>query len=122
MNLNARSCGHRKKSNTANSKYIPDYMDWEIVLIQEVPDDESTMWEQLYYDELMPLYNVQRPGQDKAEYNILTKDIKCQSSKEYYRAHNEQMRERNRSYYQNNKEHLYQLQKQRRAAKKKVSK
>jgi hypothetical protein len=69
MELCKRESSHRCRSNTACSKNIPEHIDWEIVLIDDVEEDESVMWEQLYYDELMPLYNTYRPGQTLIEYN-----------------------------------------------------
>ena len=69
MELKQREASHRTPSNTASSKNIPNHIDWKIILLDEVEEDESVMWEQLYYDELMPLYNTYRPGQTLIEYN-----------------------------------------------------
>jgi len=61
--LKDREGRHRGRWNEAHSKYIPDWIDWEIKLLEEVPDDQATTKEQHYYDTLKPLYNRNRPGQ-----------------------------------------------------------
>jgi hypothetical protein len=66
--LKDRALRHNSISNATTSKYIPDWIDWEIKLLEEVPDDQATAKEQHYYDTLKPLYNKQRPGQTKSEY------------------------------------------------------
>ena len=68
ISLKDRARTHKNEGNTTCSKYIPKYIDWEIVLLDEVPNDEGLKWEQYYYDTLMPLYNYKRPGQTKKEY------------------------------------------------------
>jgi hypothetical protein len=59
---------HRKKYNSSHSRYIPEHIDWTIKLLETVPDDQAIVKEQSYYDTLNPLYNRQRPGQTKQEY------------------------------------------------------
>lgn len=81
--LKDREICHRCPSNTAYSKYIPDYMDWEIILLDEVPDDETAYWERYYYDELMPLYNINIPGRTISEWH---KDTGYASNKAYQKA------------------------------------
>ena len=99
-------------------------MDWEIVLVDEVPDEEGTKWEQHYYDELMPLYNHNRPGQTMSEYHrakgyatqkAWAKKTGYAYNKEYNKSdkHKEYMR----AYYQANKEAYIERQRKRRAAK-----
>ena len=119
-----RDSSHRCPSNTACSKYIPDYMDWEIVLIDEVEEDESVMWEQLYYDELMPLYNKYRPGQTTEEWNkangyasqkAWAKKTDYAYNKEYNKT--EKSKAYQRAYYQANKEAYAERQKEYRANK-----
>jgi|688.fasta_scaffold1308303_2 hypothetical protein len=61
--LNERASMHRSTCNTTRSKYIPDYINWEIKLLEECSDEQSVIREQYYYDKLMPLYNSHRPGQ-----------------------------------------------------------
>lgn len=41
---------------------------WEIKLLEECDDEQGVAREQYWYDTLMPLYNKQRPGQTKQEY------------------------------------------------------
>ena len=65
--LSRREARHRNKWNGSYSKYIPDWIDWEIKLLEEVPDDQGTAKEQHYYDTLKPLYNRNRPGQTAKE-------------------------------------------------------
>jgi len=66
--LNARVRNHNSTSNTCQTKYIPDYIDWSIKLLEEVPIDQGTIKEQYWYDTLKPLYNHVRPGQTRDEY------------------------------------------------------
>ena len=122
--LKQREASHRTPSNTTCSKYIPDYMDWEIILVDQIPDDEATKWEQYYYDELMPLYNRARPGQTKEEWNK-TNEYASQKAwakktgyayvKEYHKS--EKAKEYMRAYYQTNKEAYAERQRKNRSAK-----
>ena len=121
--LKQREASHRCPSNTACSKYIPDYMDWEIVLVDTVPDDEATKWEQYYYDELMPLYNVYRPGQTTEEWNkangyasqkAWAKKTGYAYIKEYNKS--EKAKAYMRAYYQANKEAYAERQRKYRAS------
>lgn len=120
--LKQREASHRCPSNTACSKYIPDYMDWEIILLDEVPDEEATKWEQYYYDELMPLYNKYRPGQTIEEWNkangyasqkAWAKKTNYAISKAWQKT--EKGKEYRRSWYQANKERILKQQKEYRA-------
>jgi hypothetical protein len=122
--LKQREASHRTPSNTTCSKDIPDYMDWEVVLVDEIPDDEATQWEQHYYDELMPLYNRYRPGQTDLEYNR-TKGYAAQKAynKRTGGAHarawqkTERGREYSRSWYHANKKRILEQQKEYRNSK-----
>jgi hypothetical protein len=67
MPLSLRVNAHRSKSNKCHSKYIPDYTDWEIKLIEECDDALATEREQYWYDTKKPLYNKIRPGNTQAE-------------------------------------------------------
>jgi hypothetical protein len=113
--LKQRAASHRTPSNIAHSKYIPDYMDWEIVLVDEVPDEEGTKWEKYYYDELMPLYNRCRPGQTRDEYH---RTIGFAAQKAYLKEYQktEKHKEYQRAYRQANRERLNQLQRNWRAS------
>ncbi len=84
-------------------------MDWDIVLLDEVPDEDGAKWEQYYYDELMPLYNVRRPGQTKLEYDRATGYA---SQKAYYKEYrrSDKRKEYVRTYYQANRERIKQYQ------------
>ena len=124
MELCKRENSHRCRSNTACSKNIPDQIEWEIVLIDDVEDDESVMWEQLYYDELMPLYNTYRPGQTLIEYNqakgyaaqkAYQKRTGGASAKAWQKT--EKGKEYSRAWYQANKERVLKQQKEYRANK-----
>jgi predicted GIY-YIG superfamily endonuclease len=59
---------HRCKKNNSHSKYIPEYIDWTMKLLETVPDDQGTVKEQYYYDTLKPFYNRYRPGQTPEEH------------------------------------------------------
>jgi hypothetical protein len=107
--LKVRASKHRTPSNQTCSRYIPKYMDWDIVLLDEVPDEDGAKWEQYYYDELMPLYNVRRPGQTKLEYDRATGYA---SQKAYYKEYrrSDKRKEYVRTYYQANRERIKQYQ------------
>ena len=124
LELKQRASSHKCPSNTACSKNIPEHIDWEIVLIDEVEEDESIMWEQLYYDELMPLYNTYRPGQTLIEYNqgkayaaqkAYNKRTGGAHAKAYQKT--EKGKAYSRSWYQANKERILKQQKEYRANK-----
>ena len=66
--LKVREQQHKYKSNNTNSRYIPEYIDWTIKLLETVPNDQALLKEQHYYDTLKPLYNRCRPGQSRREY------------------------------------------------------
>ena len=109
--LKQRAASHRTPSNMTCSKYIPDYMDWEIVLVDQVPNEEGTKWEQYYYDELMPLYNLYRPGQTPLEYNrskgyAAQKAYGKKTGNAYIKEYNksDKFKAYLRAYYQANKE------------------
>ena len=65
--LKQRESKHRSRDNS-HSRYIPEYIDWIMKLLEIVPDDQGTVKEQHYYDTLKPLYNKCRPGQTFKEY------------------------------------------------------
>ena len=66
--LRARSWGHTKKANDSSSKYIPDELrPFEIKLLEECSEEQQIAREQYWYDTLMPLYNICRPGQTGKE-------------------------------------------------------
>lgn len=73
---------HRSKSNTSCSKNIPEYIDWTIRFLETVTPEESIEKEKYYYDTLKPLYNRQRPGQSKDEYDHTT--IRKEIRRNYY--------------------------------------
>jgi hypothetical protein len=68
--LKKRGQQHRRKNNRCCSKYIPEYIDWTIRLLETVTPEKSIEKEKYYYDTLKPLYNYQRPGQSKREYEL----------------------------------------------------
>jgi len=70
IKLKKRESNHRAKSNDCYSKYIPDYTDWVIILLEECFDENAIEREQYYYDTLNPLYNHRRPGQTAREYQF----------------------------------------------------
>lgn len=81
QSLTEREYFHRHSSNRCNSKNIPEYIDWNIKLLETVPDNQGGVKEQSYYDTLKPLYNRQRPGQTKQEYE--NSDINKRRRREY---------------------------------------
>ena len=91
-NIKKRENEHRSKGNDCTSKNIPEYIDWEIKLLEEVPEDQGITKEQYYYDTLKPLYNKCRPGQSMKEYN------QSEARKEAYRRYRQS--EANRRYQQ----------------------
>ena len=104
--LPKRACGHRKTNNTASSRFIPDHIDWEIVLLDTVSDEEGLLWEQYYYDELMPLYNLRRPGQTKHDYYSRNIESTLSRNRKYYSNNTVAIRKKQQEYYQANKRRL----------------
>ncbi len=86
--LNCRANMHRSRINNTHSRYIPDYMDWGIKLLEECSDEQAIKREQYWYDTLMPFYNNKRPGQTKPEYDKIYKE-----------SHREEINARERQYY-----------------------
>jgi len=78
--LKRREWQHRKRYSQC-SKYIPDYMEWTMKVLEETTEALGTTREQYFYDTLDPLYNHKRPGQTKEEYQ------KTEVFKEYQRAY-----------------------------------
>jgi hypothetical protein len=66
--LKRRETQHRSKGNNTYSRYIPDYIDWTIKLLETVPNDQARIKEQYYYDTLKPLYNQYKPIWSSEEY------------------------------------------------------
>jgi len=59
---------HRRRQDTTGSAYIPDYIEWEMVIVEQCAKDVQIEREQYHYDTLKPLYNINRPGQTMIEY------------------------------------------------------
>jgi hypothetical protein len=91
VSLKERERRHRTKSNDTCSRYIPKDCEWEMVHVDDVPDDEGVKWEQYYYDTLDPLYNRNRPGQTSSE-----------STKAWRQANRERYNENQRKYRASN--------------------
>lgn len=63
-----REWEHRYKNGYCCSKQIPAYTDWVFKVLEETTEALGIEREQYFYDTLKPLYNHQRPGQTKKEY------------------------------------------------------
>lgn len=102
--LKRRKRDHRSKGNTASSKHIPPYIDWELRLIEECEVAQGTLREQYWFDILKPLYNMQRPGQTQKESQrkYAQTEARKESQRKYYQT--EAYREARRKYYQKKKE------------------
>jgi len=74
VNMADRERGHRCVGNDTGSRHIPYWIEWEMKLLEEAPDDQGVFREQHYYDTLKPLYNINRPGQTDKEYYIKQRD------------------------------------------------
>ena len=61
-NLKQRRSQHKCKSSGTGSVDIPDYMEWDIVLLEECEHEGRIKREAYWYDILMPFYNLVRPG------------------------------------------------------------
>ena len=87
--LKRREACHRSSSNDTCSRHIPKDSEWEIVLVDEVPDEEGTKWERYYYETLDPLYNAYMPGRTYADSCKNWREQnreKCNEYKRKYRA------------------------------------
>ena len=93
---------HKRKGDKTHSKYIPEYIDWSMKLLETVADDQAVIKEQYYYDTLKPLYNCRRPGQTKKE--IHDKYVKTNIYKEKQKQWNnsDKGKEYKRLWYLNN--------------------
>ena len=69
--LNKRRREHECKTNTSSSRDIPDYVDWDIQLLEECPPSSRKIRERYWYETLKPLYNNAHPGLSRKE----TKDM-----------------------------------------------
>ena len=107
MSLKQRAASHRCPNNTASSRHIPKDSEWEIVLVDEVPDEEETEWERYYYETLDPLYNAYMPGRTQEEWQK-TNNFQCQKNwriqnrekcNRYSNTWQKQNREKNREKY-----------------------
>jgi len=78
--LKKREWEHRKRYSQC-SKYIPDYMEWTMKVLEETTDTLGIQREQYFYDTLDPLYNIKRPGQTKEEYR---QTGACKASRKAY--------------------------------------
>jgi len=68
--LTQRMSEHRSKSNKTWSRYIPEYTDWVITLLEECTEKNGTERERHYYNILKPLYNRCTPGRTDREYKV----------------------------------------------------
>jgi len=96
QSLAARAAVHRGGHNTCSSKNIPKDCEWEIVLLDTVPDNERAVWERHYYDTLHPLYNERVPGRSQKEW--MNREHFKNYQREYYQRNKEAYRERTRKY------------------------
>lgn len=101
--LRKRESKHRSIGNRSHSKYIPDDIDWEMVLLEECEDNIAISREQYYYDTLKPFYNNNRPGQTPEEYRQTEagKEAQRESERKYRQtdAGKESRREYQKRYY-----------------------
>jgi len=61
QSLKERERKHRRQDNTSSSRYIPEYTDWEMKLIEECDESVSPEREYYWYDIKKPLYNKNIP-------------------------------------------------------------
>lgn len=62
-NLKRRERFHRSRYlNSTGSKNIPKDTEWTMKLLETVSDEIGYLRERYYFDTLMPLYNINRPG------------------------------------------------------------
>ena len=106
--LRRRAYEHRcKKSNTTYSRFIPDDIDWDIVLLEECTTEMAIMREQYYYDSLKPLYNKCRP------YNGLTQ---IERVKEYQQTYAYRQKIKTEEYKRYNREAQRKFKEKKKAA------
>jgi hypothetical protein len=76
--LAERNRGHRYSNHTSRdggSGDIPgSFQPWEIKLLEECSEEQQSAREQYWYDTLMPLYNIKRPGNTRKETEQLYKN------------------------------------------------
>ena len=70
--LKRRAYVHKYKSNSTASRHIPNNIDWEIKLIEELPEttrEQATVRERYWFEIKKPLYNENVPGRSKQEFD-----------------------------------------------------
>ena len=99
--LTKREREHRCKKGNSCSKYIPDYTDWTMKVLEETTDALGTSREQYFYDTLKPLYNHCRPGQTRKETlkayrqsDVAKAHTRTEEYKEYKKAYDKAYRQR----------------------------
>lgn len=102
INKHIRERVHRNGKDTSSSKYIPEYTDWIMVVLEECDKSSARIKEQYYYDTLKPLYNRCRPGQTQREvrhnWYIANKEKAKEQSRRYREANREKHAEAQRRY------------------------
>ena len=67
QSLATRASAHRTGFNYCGSTNIPEYIDWDIVLLEECPVESRYVREGFYYNKMTPLYNERIPGRTRTE-------------------------------------------------------
>jgi hypothetical protein len=116
--LKERIHHHKGKANRSGSKYIPADYEWEMRLLEECTLEDKVARERYWYSTLHPLYNIQTPGQSKAEYDRKYRETEgykealkarqqSEEHKEYHREYNAAHMEEHNAYRRTEKYHEY---------------
>jgi len=120
-NMKNRYSKHCNRKDSCGSRNIPDDFHWTMVLLEECEDVLATSREQHFFDTLKPLYNKQRPGQSRREYQRTHPEAHKESCRKWIAAHAEQNREAKRKYHAANRETRNAKQRERVRAKKQLN-
>lgn len=110
VNLKDRERHHRADYNDCASRYIPDYIDWTMKVLEVVENKEAKIKECHYYDILKPLYNEVRPILDKerkektrkicnVRYRVENREKLAQYDRDRYPIRFEETKEYRKEYY-----------------------
>jgi len=115
--LSNRLAGHRsdlKNGKNMSSKYILEFGDYEIVLLELYPcnsKDELHARER-HYVETLDCVNKQIPNRSKKEYRLKNKDNFKEYNKEYNLKNKDKRKEYNKEWYIKNKDKLNEINKE----------
>ena len=115
-NMANRERQHRQKQPTCTSKHIPDYIEWDMKLLEKCEDALAVSRERHFYDTLKPLYNKCVPGRSSSE--LERTEARKEKNRLWREANRERVRETLRLWKTANRERVNEQSRNLYAAKK----